>query len=190
VGAADGAADEDAEASGRARAFEGMPQGENGPSTMSRGPQQPTRGGLAQRGRGKVWVMDGRVYNYSKPGAVEAADSAEAQAMLAQQAQQAVAIHGLGPGGNRATFQHQQPQREGWERDEGGADQEGGGRGGPFRAGTSADDVGRGVGGRGRSSGSGGGRGGYKHKDQNKAAVANHRRKDRALAKASRGGFG
>ena len=78
---------------------------------------------------------------------------------------------GLGPGGNKAAAYaegaHQQSAGG-----EGGSSGGGRGRGG-----------GGGRGGRGGGRGGGGGRGSFAHKDKNKAAIANHHRKDRAMKK-------
>ncbi len=117
-------------------------------------------------------------------GGPEAAERAVAAARAAAQA-----IHGLGPGGNvPAAPPQQQPQAERQQPDEaagpatdggggsaaGGRDRRGGGRG-------------RGGGGRGRGGregGSGDTQRDRLRKDQNKAAVANHHRKERAARKA------
>ena len=41
------------------------------------------RGGRGQGGGGRpVWLLDGRVYNYKKEGAVQVSSHAEAQAMI------------------------------------------------------------------------------------------------------------
>lgn len=89
------------------------------------------------------------------------------------------AIHGLGAGGNKAAAaraaaaaeQQQQQQGRRQETAEDGDDEETGGGG-----------RGRGPGGRGGSSG-GRGAPNYARKEQNKAAVGNHHRKDRAMKK-------
>ena len=48
----------------------------------------------------KMWILDGKVYNYPKPGAKEVSSQAEADAVLAEQKLAQLEIHGLGPGGN------------------------------------------------------------------------------------------
>ncbi|WPT16189.1 hypothetical protein PSENEW3_00004196 [Picochlorum sp. SENEW3] len=53
------------------------------------------------KGKGsKLWILDGRVYNYPKPGSKEVSSQAEADAVLAEQKLAQLEIHGLGPGGN------------------------------------------------------------------------------------------
>ena len=49
----------------------------------------------------KLWVLDGRVYNYPKHGAQAVASRAEADAVLAEQKLSKLEIHGLGPQGNK-----------------------------------------------------------------------------------------
>ena len=111
-------------------------------------------------GSRKFWLSEGRVYTYAKPGAtlVMAASAEAAHAIgAAQAAAERAQIHGLGEGGNRAAPGPAAAPREGGGRGEGG-----GGEGGP---------------GRGRS------RGSFARKEQNKGAVGNHHRRDRAAAK-------
>jgi activating signal cointegrator complex subunit 2 len=148
----------------------GLQPGGAGPSQQQR-PQQPQQ--QQQRGPkakgSKLWVLDGRIYNYAKAGAQEVSGREEADAQLAAAQQAAHAIMGLGPGGNKP--QRAPQQESGGTGGEGGGDA--GGRGG-----------GRGRGGGGR------GRGPEKrYKDQHKAGIANHHRKDRATAKQGRGMF-
>ncbi|KAL3132505.1 hypothetical protein ABBQ32_009050 [Trebouxia sp. C0010 RCD-2024] len=117
----------------------------------------------------KQWVLNGRVYNYRKEGAVEVRGEGEAQQVLQATAD---AIHGLGPGGN---VPQAPPQQSASAQDDGTQ--------ASIRGGETAT--------RGRGSQRGGGqRGGsdsvqrdHRHKDMHKAAVANHHRKDRALRK-------
>lgn len=139
-------------------------------------PGRPPAGQQQQKGSkpSKQWVLDGRIYNYKKEGAVEVRSQAEAQ-----QAVQAAAdaIHGLGRGGNVPQALPQAAHA--------GAPGEGdGAHQGPSRD-PQAATRGRGGGQRGGSQ-----RGGssnvqrdHRHKDMHKAAVANHHRKDRALRK-------
>jgi activating signal cointegrator complex subunit 2 len=130
-------------------------------------------GSKQSMGLGRVHVVLRRIYNYAKEGAQLVHSRAEADAALEAARQAAMAIHGLGPGGNKAHLQPRPAQRQGQgdEGEDGEEDGEGGQGGGGGRGG------GRG--------GGGGGRGppNYARKEQNKAAVANHHRKDRALRK-------
>ena len=131
----------------------------------------------------KYWILDGRMYNYPKPGAKEVESEAAAQDAIREAQHQALQIHGLGPGGNK-------PFHEGNGDGNGGGGEEGGRGGG---------GGGRGEGGRGRSRGRGRGRGDQtsndggtsnqqqqRWKDKNKSSVANHNRKERATQKMSR----
>ena len=107
----------------------------------------------------KFWLSEGRVYTYAKPGAslVMAASAEAAHAIgQAQAAAEKAQIHGLGAGGNRAAPGPVAPREPGAGRGRGE------GEGGP---------------GRGR------GRGSFARKEQNKGAIGNHHRKDRATAK-------
>jgi hypothetical protein len=47
----------------------------------------------------KLWVLDGKIYNYAKPGAKECSTQDEANKILAEQEMEKLQIHGLGPGG-------------------------------------------------------------------------------------------
>jgi activating signal cointegrator complex subunit 2 len=127
------------------------------------------RGGRGQQAKGKLWVLDGRVYNYAKPGAAEAGSAVEAEARVQEAQHAALQIHGLGPGGNVPLQPSPAPAAG---QGPGGGEGGGGGRG-------------RG----GREGGRGGRGGGDSHgwKDKNKAAVGNHHRKDRAAQKQARG---
>ncbi|KAG1673230.1 hypothetical protein FOA52_013110 [Chlamydomonas sp. UWO 241] len=136
----------------------------------------------------KLWVLDGKVYNYAKAGAqqVVSRDAATAATAAAQLATEA--IMGLGPGGNRGAYAQQLAQLEsraaGGSRGGGGGGNGrggGGGRGGGAQGGGGEDGDGDGDGGGGR--GEGRGRGSYGHKEQNKAAIGNHHRKDRSMRK-------
>ena len=50
----------------------------------------------------KIWVLDGRVYNYPKEGAIECSSQEEVDKILAEQELSKLEIHGLGPGGNKS----------------------------------------------------------------------------------------
>lgn len=110
----------------------------------------------------KAWIKDGKVYNYAKEGATLVDGPSAARTAAAGAAQAAAEIHGLGRGGN---VPHQQ-----W---------------------SNTDDVGapEGEAGSGAGPGRGGGHGGegtkaeHLRKDQRKASVANHHRKERAARK-------
>lgn len=151
-------------------------------------------------GRGKqarLWVLDGRIYNYPKPGAIAVADQAAAQAAVEASRADKLKIHGLGPGGNAAAVPRQGGQEHGKVKERGPPSQ------GPLRtgqapAGDQEGDRGReGRGGRGRGDyggrGDNSGRGdhgsapderrAHRHKNVHKAAVGNHHRKDRAMRK-------
>ncbi|KAL0032304.1 hypothetical protein WJX79_003738 [Trebouxia sp. C0005] len=143
--------------------------------TPGRPPAEQQQQHQQQKGNkpSKQWVLDGRIYNYKKEGAVEVRSQAEAQQAVRAAAD---AIHGLGRGGNvpQALPQAAHAGAPG-EGDEG--------------QGTSRDPQ---AATRGRGGGQRGGaqRGGsnnvqrdHRHKDMHKAAVANHHRKDRALRK-------
>ncbi|KAI3428044.1 hypothetical protein D9Q98_006430 [Chlorella vulgaris] len=148
--------------------------------------QQPQQRGPKAKGA-KLWVMDGRIYNYAKPGAQEVGGRQEAEAALATAQQAAEAIMGLGPGGNKPgrrppAVLPQQQQGSG-ARDSGAVDD-------AAAAGDAPDDSGAG-GGRGGGRGDGGGGRGRgrtdRFKDQHKGAIGNHHRRDRAAAKQGRG---
>ena len=47
----------------------------------------------------KLCVLDGKIYNYAKPGAKECTTQDEANKILAEQEMEKLQIHGLGPGG-------------------------------------------------------------------------------------------
>lgn len=184
------------------------PPGPQQQQQQLRGPRQQQ-----QQRKEKLWVLDGRVYNYKKPGAVEVEGQAGAQAALKAAQQAAEAIHGLGPGGNvplpvpaatAANEQQQRPQRQQPVPSQAAAGGAAGGSGGAGRGGAAGGGRGRGRegggGGRGHGQeegGEGGGRGGggrggrgrgsYASKEQHKAAVGNHHRRDRALQKQARG---
>lgn len=146
-----------------------------GPSSLE-GPMQSMslqhggRGGGRQGKGARVWVLDGRIYNYAKAGAEQVGSAAEAEAKVQEAQQAAQQIHGLGPGGNVPLYTQT-------HADNGGG--AGGGRGGGGRGGDG--------GGRGRGQGRGGGGSSHGWKDKNKAAIGNHHRKDRAAQKQSRG---
>lgn len=155
---------------------------------------RPPAGGAAPAGRGpkskgsRLWVLDGRIYNYAKPGAQEVGSQQEAAAVLTAAEQAAAQIMGLGPGGNKPwRSQEQQQAAEGASSSAGGEGEAAGG------AGPGSSDAGRGGDGRGgrrgggRGGGQGGARGDHRFKDQHKSAIANHHRRDRAIAKQGRG---
>ncbi|KAK9846540.1 hypothetical protein WJX81_006226 [Elliptochloris bilobata] len=185
-GAADGVADaegDDDAATPASQRTAGPSNSSRGPSpSSSRGPSPMWAGGGARggasreggRGHGRdtrLWVADGKVYNYRREGATEvaAASAADASARArAAAAAAAQAIHGLGPGGNVPL-----------------AAPPGGSRGAPGRGGGGGGDEGPGgSGGGGRNRGGDRAGGDYAYKDKHKSAVANHHRKDRALRKA------
>eukprot|EP00983_Pelagomonas_calceolata_P042166 1138379-Pelagomonas_calceolata.AAC.1 len=184
----------------------------------------PTTTCAGAQTRGKLWVLDGRIYNYPKPGAQEVGSQAEAGQVLqagreaakvrgafeilrqeigSQALRQEIGkafeaaytcvcacacvcaraqeIYGLGPGGNKprsAPLWTLPPQEQQQQPDDEQEQEVGGGAEGS----SSLPQQGGGRGGRGRQ---GGGRGGpnYARKEANKAAVANHHRKDRAFKK-------
>ncbi|DBB14004.1 hypothetical protein WJX82_002006 [Trebouxia sp. C0006] len=145
------------------------PPGFPTPGRPPAGQQQQQKGSKPS----KQWVLDGRIYNYKKEGAVEVRSQAEAQ-----QAVQAAAdaVHGLGRGGNvpqalpqaaHAGAPGEGDEAQGTSRDPQAATR---GRGGGQRGGAqrgASNNVQR----------------DHRHKDMHKAAVANHHRKDRALRK-------
>ena len=59
------------------------------------------QGAGAKPKQNKLWVLDGRVYNYAKPGARAVSSREEADAVLAEQELSKLEIHGLGPQGNK-----------------------------------------------------------------------------------------
>jgi activating signal cointegrator complex subunit 2 len=147
----------------------------------------------------RLWILDGRLYNYAKPGAKEVVGGREgADRALAEESAERRQIHGLGPGGN-VPLQQQQPQQQGQQQQQQGGGGPGrgggGGRGGGSGGGRGGRGGGRGGGGGGAAGGesSGGGApqeggGGASaaqraRKEHNKAAVGNHHRKDRAFKK-------
>lgn len=66
------------------------------PSGSSRGEQQQGKQSQQREATAKVWLLDGRLYNYAKPGATEftGADSAKKALEAAKAAGEA--IHGFG----------------------------------------------------------------------------------------------
>lgn len=158
-------------------------------------PARPPAAGAVQAGRGpkgkgsKLWVLDGRIYNYPKPGAQEVGSQQEADAALAAAEQAAAEIMGLGPGGNKPWRAQQQEAAAGAT---GAANNEGDGdaAGGAALDGSSAGrggGGGRGGRGGGRGGARGGARGDHRFKDQHKSSMANHHRRERAIAKQGRG---
>ncbi|GMH32611.1 hypothetical protein BSKO_00445 [Bryopsis sp. KO-2023] len=127
-------------------------------------------GGGGSKGPGKkLWLLNGKIYNYRKEGARQVTDQQEAERIIRTDAEE---IHGLGAGGNKPLEpppnpNHQQPPGQanggGWGERHGD-----GGR--------------HGNRGRGRAPGRGTGRG-YGRKERNKASSANHNRKERAMRK-------
>ena len=122
----------------------------------------------------KFWLLDGKVYSYAKAGAeaVMAASAEEAARLAAARAAEAASlIHGLGAGGNRGPPAFS-----------------GGGAGASSSEDEDAEASGVAAGG--ASGGAGRGRHGppdgsraRARKEQNKGAVGNHHRKDRAANK-------
>lgn len=131
-----------------------------------------------RRGRkpaGRLWVLDGRIYNYPKPGALEVVSKEDAERQLAAARQAALEIHGLGPGGNKplppgAAQQWRQQQAAPAAEEAAAAAAQGGGRPGPAPREPAPGGRGGGPstgpppGGDGR--GGGRGRGGRGHRDQ------------------------
>ena len=62
-------------------------------------PPTPIKAGKSKQSR--MWVLDGRVYNYNKPGSRAVSSQEEADAVLAEQKLSKLEIHGLGPQGNK-----------------------------------------------------------------------------------------
>ncbi|GBF96800.1 hypothetical protein Rsub_09656 [Raphidocelis subcapitata] len=173
----------DAEAAARRARAGGGGGGAAGPSAAGGrgggGPGPgPGRGPAAGRGRGRgapkserLWVLDGKIYNYKKAGAQEVAGREGAEKALEAAEAAAHQIHGLGPGGNvplaAAPQWRQQQEQEQQQRRGGGEGGVGGQEAGPSGAGGGQRQQqpqqqqygggGRGGGGRG---GDGGGRGG------------------------------
>ena len=140
-----------------------------GSSTGGPGPSgSPDPSGVGGRGRGRgrgrgpgsVWVLDGRVYNYAKAGALAMGSAAEAEAWLRHQAE---TIEGMPAGGNAAVFAAAQ-EVAAVQRAEGGAKSRYEGSDAKARQ-------------------------AQRRKEQNKAKIGNHHRKDRATAKAAKGMF-
>eukprot|EP00798_Chlamydomonas_sp_ICE-L_P006570 gene6570-3222_t len=150
-------------------------------STRPAAAAQGGRGGAGGRGGGrgkaaasKSWVLDGRIYNYPKPGAREVTGQAETDQALEENRMAAQEIMGLGAGGNVPI---RPPKAGGGGGDGGEGDESGeedGGGGGPGWGGRGG---GRGGAGRGRGAPS------HARNEKNKSAVGNHHRKDRAARK-------
>ncbi|KAK9841517.1 hypothetical protein WJX74_007126 [Apatococcus lobatus] len=171
--------DEEAAQSGRRRV--GQPGvGAGGPSTGTGGrsggrqghsqqPQEAMAGGRGRgrrdAGRSKLWVLDGRVYNYRKPGAVEVSGQGEAEQVLAAAQEATHHIHGLGPGGNKPAAAA--PEGEAASNSTPGLEEPSGSSG--SRPPSNADK---------RS---------HAQKDKHKGSIGNHHRKDRALRKMAGG---
>jgi hypothetical protein len=62
-------------------------------------PPTPITAGKSKQSR--MWVLDGRVYNYKKAGSRAVSSQEEADAVLAEQKLSKLEIHGLGPQGNK-----------------------------------------------------------------------------------------
>lgn len=129
-----------------------------------------------------------QVYNYPKPGAKEMASQAEAQATIAAAQQAAKEIMGLGPGGNVPLPPPAQQQQQRHEQEQGDEADGGRGPGGGMHGGGRGGTGGRGGGRSGRGEGGGGG-GRHRYKDQHKGSIANHHRRERALAKQAKGAW-
>ena len=132
-----------------------------GPAAAPRPGRAPAAGGRAK----PLYVADGRVYNYRREGAVAVGSQAEADALVRAQTE---FIGGMPEGGNHAIFAAANEARE------------------AAAAAAAAEGGGGGGGGRGGAGGRGGGPN-FKRKEQNKAKVGNHHRKDRARKKAGQG---
>eukprot|EP01025_Chloroclados_australasicus_P060665 TRINITY_DN7801_c2_g1_i1.p1 TRINITY_DN7801_c2_g1~~TRINITY_DN7801_c2_g1_i1.p1 ORF type:complete len:773 (+),score=84.90 TRINITY_DN7801_c2_g1_i1:3-2321(+) len=113
----------------------------------------------------KMWVMDGKIYNYKKAGASEVKYKDDSNKQLAADAAAIDGIMGMGPGGNKEMIARQQAYQK--SMNEGESTQQ-----------SSSGNVGRGRGGR---------QIGQRRKDRNKHAIANHHRKEGALRKMGRG---
>eukprot|EP00887_Chlorella_sp_A99_P006091 scaffold22.g6091.t1 len=137
------------------------------------------------RRAGHLWVLDGKVYNYAKPGAKQVASQQEAQQTIAAAQAAAQEIHGLGAGGNVPLPAAPPAGQQGMGSGVPAAAAGGRGPGGRGPGGGRGPPGSRGPGGR----GPGAGRGDHRYKDQHKANIANHHRRDRALAKQARGGW-
>ena len=79
-------------------------RGARAPSPQQQQQQQPGRAGKGSR----LWVLDGRIYNYKKEGATEVSGQGQAQQLVQQAQEVAQQIHGLGAGGNVPSSQQQQ----------------------------------------------------------------------------------
>ena len=77
-------------------------------ASSSRSASQPSQPDRTRKRTSRLWVLDGRIYNYAKEDATEVSGPAQAQDLV--QAAQAMTqqIHGLGPGGN-VPVQQEQP---------------------------------------------------------------------------------
>lgn len=124
------------------------------PASSSRDKRIDKRGS-----KNKLWVYQGKIYNYAKPGAQEVGSEAEARDVIRQAEAAAKEIHGLGPGGNKPVGTDESTStipnrniRSGHQSTRGGA-----------RTGH------------------------HGWKDRQKAAIGNHHRKDRAAQKAGKG---
>ena len=141
------------------------------PSPASTAPAPRPRAIPAAGGRqSKFWLLDGKVYSYAKAGAeAVTAGSAEEAAQLAaaRAAEAASLIHGLGAGGNRGP-----PVGSGGGGASSSEDEDGDEAGGATGGGAGRGRHGPPDGNRARA-----------RKEQNKGAVGNHHRKDRAANK-------
>ena len=144
------------------RAMDGLSLGLEQQHPQHRERQAAAQGPAGGRGRGRgplkagrLWVQDGRIYNYPKPGAVEVGSQQEAQQALAVAQAAAQEIYGLGPGGNVPLPAQPPPQqqREAQQIQDGAGD----GTGGTTASGRSAAGSSAG-GGSGAGPGSAGGR--------------------------------
>ncbi|CAL8461773.1 g1304 [Coccomyxa elongata] len=179
-GGADGIADVEGDDEEAVLMDAGLKPGRGGPQgTPSRGPSPGRQGpsgaasssgppppGQAQRQKPqRTWLLDGKLYNYPKPGAIEF--KGKESAAQAQQAAIASAeeIHGLGRGGNVPSVPADSAAGQANEEASGAGKQ-------PGQQQRPSGQPGRGM-----------GRGSHAFKDKHKAAIANHHRKDRALRK-------
>lgn len=76
--------------------------GESGQSTEVLTLPKDSGGPQSTKKPKKIWVLDGRVYNYPKEGATECSSQDEVDKILAEQELSKLEIHGLGPGGNKS----------------------------------------------------------------------------------------
>lgn len=108
----------------------------------------------------KYWVLDGKIYNFAKPGSQEVNGYDGAQLAVEAAEKAAQEIHGLGAGGNRAALSTSSDKNVGHTENKAGH-----------------------TGNRNMQQQQ------HKKKTSNKAAIGNHQRKERSLAKAKKAGI-